>query len=327
MLNPIKEYLKNNKTIKSKVWWANFGQFSHYIDTAIPMANRPVLIISMPRSGSTWVGEILGSSEGAMYLREPINQTNQKALDDESRKPIVCEVTAKSSPKLYLQACDTAFRGIPAFDEGIVPHPEQFSLNKRKEQTLIVKEVNPLGISWFIDKYRPKIIYLLRHPAAVAYSFYSLGWAIIYDRKKLDEVIFPSGKDTLDRAALQRFSTSFWSFSGAFQAIVAQHTMKILNQYDSCKIFRYEDLCLNPEQKFREMYQFCGLPWDEAVQERLSKTTTSGKSYRPGEYSLNRNSSKMIEQWRTQIDAESLTLLKDAYLHYSPAFFQEPQWW
>jgi hypothetical protein len=44
-----------------------------------PRSTRPILIASLPRSGSSWVGEILARAPGVRYSREPDNEKTRAA--------------------------------------------------------------------------------------------------------------------------------------------------------------------------------------------------------------------------------------------------------
>ena len=50
------------------------------IAAAAPVRQPPVLLTSLPRSGSSWIGRILGSADEALYLREPLTQAYLKRI-------------------------------------------------------------------------------------------------------------------------------------------------------------------------------------------------------------------------------------------------------
>lgn len=58
----------------------------------------------------------------------------------------------------------------------VVGSINRFSPFSRSKRTLLIKEVNPIGVEFFVDRYFPKIVLILRHPAAVADSFKRMGW-------------------------------------------------------------------------------------------------------------------------------------------------------
>src|SRR5437016_2265272 len=59
---------------RSPVGWAQFGAASRLLGRAWPPAGPAVVVLSLPRSGSSWVGQTLGLAPEAAYLREPLDQ-------------------------------------------------------------------------------------------------------------------------------------------------------------------------------------------------------------------------------------------------------------
>lgn len=143
-----------------------------------PFRRPPVVLLSYPRSGSSWVGWILGTSPDVVYLREPINHQLQRR--DGGAKPVETVIDPyadAATARWYARAADRAFAGIvPDGRAEIVADPATLRLRERRRRHLLVKEVNPLAVELFVARYRPKIVLLLRHPAAVAGSWERLGW-------------------------------------------------------------------------------------------------------------------------------------------------------
>jgi hypothetical protein len=54
--------------------WAKAGGLSRWAARCWPLQQPPVLIISLPRSGSSWVGSTVGSAAHAAFLREPLTR-------------------------------------------------------------------------------------------------------------------------------------------------------------------------------------------------------------------------------------------------------------
>ena len=68
--------MKDKKKNTIPVNWARWGPVSSFLARKFKTAAPPILVFSLPRSGSSWVGEILGSASNALYLREPMTQSN-----------------------------------------------------------------------------------------------------------------------------------------------------------------------------------------------------------------------------------------------------------
>jgi hypothetical protein len=262
--------------MSSPVLWARWGVFSRWLARIIPPQIPPILVLSLPRSGSTWVGEIVGYSSRALYLREPVGQ---------------------GSPVLLGRG--TVFAGLPAFHREIVVFPEQWTLSSRRQRHVVVKAVNPLALNWYLERYQPRLIFLLRHPAAVALSWQGLGG------------LAPNPQA--------------WEEYGAFQGRVLAEARRVLEAYEPVSLVFYEDACVNPEETFRRLYSFAGFPWEEAVAAHLQRRT-SGED-RNNLWQTSRNSKEMVDAWRGQMSTAMLAGLRRGFSAYElPWYDDDAQW-
>ncbi len=101
--------------------WARFGPLSGFIARRVPTLRPPLLLLAFPRSGSGWVGEILGSAENALYLREPLSQGLN--VRNGRKGTVTLQVDAA-----YGRDMERAFLWLPAFPERVVLFPQQWGL-------------------------------------------------------------------------------------------------------------------------------------------------------------------------------------------------------
>jgi hypothetical protein len=279
--------------------WANISILREFVGKKIKTLQPTALVLSLPRSGSSWVGETLGNSTNALYLREPMTISYQVSEDVNT----VLEIDPLTPPKIYKKAADLAFSGIPAFPRRIVKKPEQWSIVQRTHRRVIIKEVNPLALSWYLQKYRPRIIFLVRHPAAVALSYWYLGWR---------------GKHVSNR-------DEFFIDHGHFQGRVLQTAMKSLGSYNDYKIVLYEDICDRPVSIFEYLFDFAGFTWDRQMVEFTIQHTTAGD--RSIHWSTYRDSKSMIRAWDGKISQEELNYLRASFWEYDlPWYKSEKEW-
>ena len=97
----------------SPVRWGRFPGLTGMLARALSPAEPPVLVVSLPRSGSSWVGEVLGAAPDAMYLREPwFAEQSLSTTRPESRLPTPsCSVdtdTAQQTLRRYLEIAVTS---------------------------------------------------------------------------------------------------------------------------------------------------------------------------------------------------------------------------
>ena len=276
--------------------WARFGPLSELLSRIFPIVNKPILIISFPRSGSSWVGEIIGTAKSALYLREPITCFYRR----KNTEGIIVEVDPNSPPYIYKKYGNRAFSGIPDFPTEVVKFPDDWKLSKRKSSRLVIKEVNPLAIEWFIKSINPSIVILLRHPAAITLSFLSLNW---WKNKE----------------------SSAWFFYGDRIGSVLKILYENILEYRDYKVFFYEDLCRDTVKKFKEMFQYCNLKIDENVMQRIEKTTSCGSINEI--YGTERNTREMHSKWRENVSNEQLKQLKSGYMKHNLPWYMDDVYW
>jgi hypothetical protein len=312
--------------VRQKMWrlmrrdiavkWARWGLISEFIAHSLPTKKPAILIISLPRSGSSWVGDILGASPSAMYLREPINLTFSKSAPNRS----FFEITTDRIREGYLRISDIAFKGLPSFPKTIVINPHQWALTHRRKKRVIIKEINPLALSSWIPRYHLRIVYLIRHPAAVANSFYQQHWT----GEQFTSRFTPS---TLKQIDYQQYQTSFWNEHGAMQAFVQKLSLDTLRNYADYLIVKYEDLCLNPSETFRRVYDFCDIQWDADIDEKIHQMSNQPVSVSLNRQSSFRNSFSMINKWKSEMDEFDINQVKASYLELEPAYYIGEQDW
>lgn len=300
--------------------WAMLGPVSRMIARQFPLKSPPLLILSMPRSGSSWIGRVLGTSKSAAYLHEPITQSYLRCVG--IKNLTVFEILPEDPLQVYESAADNTFAGIPSFPRGVTKKRSQWKLKDRKHKRLVVKEVNPLAIKWFMDNYKPRIIYIIRHPAAVANSFSALGWmGSRYFKIMFSERIRQNVKFKYDK-----FDTSFWSSFGAVQSVITNMSMEVLKNYGDYKIIKHEDVCSDPLETFRQLYRFADLKWDSDIEELIIAQSDSEEPSATGEYGEKRNSGSIINKWKNEMDQNAIDELKAAYLACDPSYYNADQW-
>lgn len=245
-----------------------------------PMRQPAVVLMSLPRSGSTWAGTILGTSPAAAYLNEPINWSYRPSQS----KSTIFDVDPDAPPRSYHDAGQNAFLGWPHFGPSVVRDPWQWRVTARSSKRVVIKEVNPLAMRWMIKRFSPKIVILLRHPAGVAASFHRLNWM----------------------ASLNRFSPGdgdIWFRLGDFQGRVLARTQEQIMDYPDVDVVHYEDLCRDPVERFRSLFDLAGLEWSVQTEQAIRRSAMlvrDGAS--PG--ALIRDSRTQADRWRKDLTDE-----------------------
>jgi hypothetical protein len=306
----------------SPVGWANLGAVSRLIARAAPPSRPPVLIVSHPRSGSTWLGYTLAQSPTALYLKEPLTLSHLRDRPSE----IVFELPDGRPPPAYARAAESVALALPAFWPNVVPAPAPWRrLAERRQRRLVVKEVNPLALGWLIERWRPIVIYLVRHPAGVAASFAARGWLDDFGpegfARRFDAARIRSGE-----IAPERYQGSVWREIGAVQAIVLRLGLAALRAAPSHVVIRYEDLCADPRAVFERLCRFTGLAWDDRLEAAIAAQSRATHHDRADAYGTIRNSRIMAGAWKSELSAEQIAEVKVGWLAHAPAYYPEGEW-
>jgi len=314
---PVRRQMSRLFFPESPVLWANWGTLGAFLAKAITPMNPPVVILSMPRSGSSWVGEILGLSSSSLYLREPITQTYMNMVPEGS--PSFFEFDMNHLPTGYESAASHAFSGFPLFNHWITLFPKQWALSKRKQKRIVIKEINPFMLPWFIHTYRAKIIYLMRHPVATASSFKRMGWTG-------EQFDFRLSKKTLEQFPdYEQFTYSFWAEHGALQAFILKEVLQYANKYENMLLVRYKDICADPLTVFRNLYDFAELEWNDSVERKIYKRSHP-EQVNPDPYSIHRDTSHEVKKWKKQVPAEKIAEVKKSWFSFDLPFYPESDW-
>ena len=276
--------------------WARFGAVSRFLAARIAPLSPPVLILGLPRSGTSWVGSALGQAANAMYLREPVNQNYQKHGGTDS----IVKIDPQSVPPSYRSAAERAFAGIPQFDRWVVAQPSQWGLHDRTRRRLVIKEVNPLAAPWYIERFRPRIVFVMRHPAGIALSHKRLNWG-----------------DSAD--------THYWQKHGAYQGEILRAAWEVLQHDPDCRFVHFEDLCAAPLINFEKLFHFAGLEWDQNVAKWIEQHSAAGE--RTDAYGIQRKSAEVAQAWRSEITPSALADLQHGFQAFEVPWYQSPDEW
>ncbi|MGA7180852.1 MAG: sulfotransferase domain-containing protein [Thiobacillaceae bacterium] len=321
---PISGFLQDDKDLafQSPVWWANLGRMSMLLAKAVHPSGKPLVVFSLPRSGSSWIGELLGSASNALYLREPLSRSHLVWGGNAT----VFDIDPASPPDVYALFAARAFNGLPVFPRGVIRYLEQWSLQTRTQRRLVLKIVSPLALPWLLEAYHPRVIFLVRHPAAVACSYWELGWRNREERLSQIGPRLMSGplrpwQDTMSAAS------GFWHAHGVFQGAVLRVVMDSLAYYTDYKVVTYEESCLDPNGTFRDLFHFAELDFDEETEKRIAESSSSPSQGAEDPYSTRKDSRAMQYAWKRRIDVEQLAQLHSGFSPFKLPFYDSADDW
>ena len=296
----------------SPVWWANFGPLSDRLATRFPMQQPPILLVAFPRSGSSWLGRLLGYASNVCYLREPITQARRRWHSDVQHA--VTDAGFEQAPPYYRRYADRAFAGCPAFSYATVRDPSDWALRHRHKRRVLIKEVNPFAVGWMRTRYAPTVIHLVRHPVAVALSMHRRGWT----SQTLREYVHP-GRLADSPLNPSTVPSSFWGHIGAVQGL-AHRAVKQACPEDAYTAVHYETLCADPVATVRRLCEQVGLRWDDAMPAAIQSHSADSDGDASDPYSTTRQSTARATAWKAA-SPERIDAVRTGYMATEPSVY------
>ena len=265
-------------------WWVN---------RLFPYKKPTILLLSYPRSGSSWAGAILSHSENLAYMFEPITRPYQKYQAGQAMPDLKDPETYQN----YLKYTQEAFWGMPPKQLDASESLRQFSIFGRKQRQLLIKEVNPRAAELYCKHFHPTILFLVRHPAAVALSFWEQGWL--------------ASPDVMLYAA--NFNGDEWEKFGYAYGIAIKTAWDTIRKFSyPNRIIVYDELASNPLAEFKKILEYLDVKvpgnFDDVINEYcFTGAATQG-------YHIRRVSSMMIAKWKHKLDADTVSKIRRGYL-------------
>ncbi len=275
------------------------------------MTAARVLVAGLPRSGTTWVGEVLGRTAGARYLHEPDNHLVRPDAGWAKRRlgpyPELdpggggdrddVRDDARDYERLWARAfaggphTASLYGGLRILQRAGAPRVSGRLASRLHARPaagpLVVKSVHSArALEWVADRFEPAVVVVERHPFGVISSWRKLGWddfldtdpaALRYSATVLGVDPPPPGAPWLERAA--------WHYG-----LLDSYLERARRRHPRWLVVRHEVLCAGPEPAFRRLCTRLGLTFTAGTARFLAA------SNRPGDgYSTHR-------LWRDQVD-------------------------
>lgn len=247
-------------------------------------AGAHILVGGIIRSGTTWVGKVLGECEDTIYIHEPFNPDSP--WSSAFPLPIAHYHLNTEIGGVYqylfqrLLALEPRIKG--RWQEAVREEREALIAQAKANssgQTLhcIVKDPTALySIEWLAENFAVIPVIVLRHPIAIARSLHQLGWsdnftpgflrkqpALMHhfygDLSDADRALFESpwaGRDSVERSLLQ---------VRLFYLVLAFYHRRYPNWHYVC----YETLTAQPEPAFTSLFNLLGLQLSDIKRETL----------------------------------------------------------
>lgn len=222
-----------------------------------PDPSSAILLVGSGRSGTTWISNVLSRSPGIQQIFEPLNP-----VWDEETRNLTRWHPIRLHPRSYYirpseespQWKDFLERILKGQVRSLWTDPDRTSFFPNR---FLIKSIRAnLMLGYIYDNFKPKIIYVTRHPCATIYSRLALGWQadvndILHQEELVEDFLHPwvkyieKEKDNLGGHAV------WWAI---------ENSIAKLHLESRCHLhITYEQLCMQSENKFSDIFLWLGI--------------------------------------------------------------------
>jgi hypothetical protein len=298
--------------------------------------SRPLLLVGIPRSGTTWTMQVLGADPNLDSLLEPDNEgTSAPAIwgkkaagrfpalqpgDHDQRYHGLWSWILDGAPRsLRLRLAAQMLRpvqppGRTRFLQGqrvplmtiagaVASHPGSGTPSVLRNQRLLVKSVHaPLALDWLAEEFEIDVLVLLRHPGNVLSSWLALNLNEQFIHLEENpavrtRLLSPWGVPAPGPDLLERMIFTIGVLSAALEEAASRHPGWLIRTH--------EQLCSDPGPEFKKLYAHLGLTWNEGVEGFLAGND------RPGEgFLTQRVAAELPDNWKRRLTPHQVEVMR-----------------
>jgi hypothetical protein len=265
-----------------------------------------VLVVGPARSGTTWVGQALGRSDGTRYVHEPDGDHEPYALKAKVGHALQIELHPGDEARRYRKLWEAAFAGgkrsrAPQarlarrwFEASLVRDRNAARRGQRvplrlrtvlalaaplrgdPSPNVVAKSVHAgLSAEWIESEFGARVVVVERHPLNVLSSWKQYGHG--GNRLLLGELADYAARhwdlhlpvETESRFARQVMSLGV--LTGALHEAAARNPQWL--------VISHEAFCVDPDARFRELVSALGLTYSDATATYLRDSNQAGEGY------------------------------------------------
>ncbi|WP_339138600.1 MAG: sulfotransferase [Candidatus Electrothrix sp. GW3-4] len=280
-----------------------------------------LVITGMHRSGTTFLGSLLHQTRRYAYLHEPFNKTYgiDGVKDWYPYVRLRCPTGNYARLLTFLHEGDIYYK-VPAvkdrnplkyFARKVVKSRGNIDLIKyrtvlRERQLLVKDPFLSLSAGNLVTRYHDvKVVYVVRHPAAVYESLMRMGWgfdlqALMQQVPLMEDYSNLLEFDCIPQMGLPEVVARLWKI---LYAIINDQSREIGR---NVHIIRHEDLCIKTLEEVERLFEFLGMKIDNLVYNFIKKYMYADKIRAEGLslHDFSRNSRRMAYSWKRKVKPE-----------------------
>jgi hypothetical protein len=307
------------------------------------MSGRPILITGAHRSGSTWVGKMVGKSREVCYIFEPFNKDFGPGIcrrvfntwfpyvtEENEEKYLNClKETVRFKFHLFkeLRAVRTKWQLRNCFENFI-----NFRMARMKNRRPMFKD--PIAIfsaPWLARRFDFQVVALIRHPMAFAGSLKRLNWQFHF-KDFLKQPLLLDGPLKAFKSEIETRAAEPGDIID--QAILLWNVIygcvkDYREQYPGWIYARHEDISMDPVNGFKDLFAKLDLEFTPGIEQYIREYSGGSNPVEtPGNKAtfLKRDSSENIHNWKKRLTPEEIDRVKQGTEATACLFYPELRW-
>ena len=301
---------------------------------------QPILVTGAHRSGTTWVGKMLASSQVA-YISEPLNVLHRPGvlrarvmhwyqyICDDNEAEYLAPFEELLDYRYHTWGEIKSIRSLKDFLRMGRDFKIFYNALEHGQRALLKDPFAVFSIPWFTKQFDFKVIVTVRHPAAFASSLKRLGWNFDFNDLLNQPLLM---RDHLEpyRGQMQAVKVDDVIGQASLLWTMIYKTVHSQGQLDRRLIIvRHEDLSRDPVSGFRDLYAALGLDFTHHAEEKILNSSSSENPTelsRRKTHSVKMDSRASIETWKTKLSADEIKRIRDMTEESARLFYPDPNW-
>jgi hypothetical protein len=294
---------------------------------------RPILIVGLPRSGTTWTLRALARAPGTSAILEPDSEDKNPgaihAKAEVGRYPVLGK--DDSAPAAYHRLWEWILGGAPetwrsgiarrllgpgkvgrihegrldptTWLAGVIAREPKIPVDNVWAR-FVVKSIHAqLAVEWLAEEFGLDVLLLLRHPANVLASWLEVNLkdshnTTLETRPEIRaRYVEPWGVPLPGDDPVEKMSWRIGLLTAALEDASRRHP--------EWQLRTHERLCTDTVAEFRRLYGALGLAWGDGVEEFLVGHDRPGTGF-----AIDRVASDLSDSWQRRLDDDQLATLQ-----------------
>lgn len=306
-------------------------------------AHPPILVTGCHRSGTGWVGDMLGATRSPQLglIWEPFNPRCRPGISSAPFRHWFTYVCRENARDYAVPLADTlGFHYRPGAELASIGSLKDtgrflrdwYVTDRRRRRRMLPLMKDPIAVfsaEWLADTFDMDVVVTIRHPAAVVSSIVRLGWHHPF-QDFLEQPLMM--RDELGDYAeeIRRFATTQRPLVDQ-AALLWKLAYSVVLQYQerrpSWHFVRHEDLSRDPQTGFSELYRSLGLSWTPEVEMTIREHTRPGNAvevHDPANH--RRDSRRALRAWKRHLSAGELDRIRELTEPVASALYDDESW-